>query len=55
MKRAGKTFSRRWLFIYPLFKKRTVPQGENSYKLNYFLDGRLCMGNFDALDLHGFS
>ena len=32
MKRAGKTFSCPWLFIYPLFTKRTVPLGENSYK-----------------------
>ena len=40
MKRAGYTFIFPWLFIYPLFKKRTVPLGENSCKRNYFIDGK---------------
>ena len=40
MKRAGKTFSFPWLFIYPLFDKRTVPLRENSRKGNYFIDGK---------------
>ena len=55
MKGAGKTFNCPWLFIYPLFKKRTVPLGENSCKGNYFVDGKQSMGNFDTPDLHRFS
>ena len=30
------------------FKKRTLPLGENSYKHNYFLDGKQSIGNFDT-------
>ena len=52
MKRAGKTFNCPWLFIYPLVKKRTVPQGENSCKRNCFIDGKQSLGNFDTPDLH---
>ena len=52
MRRAGKTFSCALLFIYPLFKKRTVPLGENSYKHNYFLDGKQEKGRFDIPDLY---
>ena len=52
MRRAGKTFSCPWSFIYPLFKKRTVPLGENPYN---FLGGKQSMGNFDNPDLHRFS
>ena len=55
MRRADKTFSCPWLFIYPLFKKRAVPLGENSYERNYFLDAKQNMGNFDTPDLHRFS
>ena len=55
MKRAGKKFSYLWLFIYKLFKKRTVPLRENSHKRNYFLDGKQSIGNFDTQDLQRFS
>ena len=54
MKRAGKAFSCPWLLIYPLFKKRTVPLGENSRKPNYF-DGKHGMGNLDIPYLRRFS
>ena len=54
VKKAGKTFSCPFLFIYPLFKKRTTSLGENSCKRNYFLDGKHSMGNFDTPDLHRF-
>ena len=37
--------------IYPPFKGRTVPLRENSYRYNYFLDGKQSMGNFDSPDL----
>ena len=47
MKRAGNTFRCPLLFIYPPFKKRAVPLGENSCKRNYFIDGKHGMGNFD--------
>ena len=52
MRRADKTFSCPWLFIYPIFKKGTVQLVENSNKCNYFLDGKRSMGNFDNPDLH---
>ena len=53
MKRAGKTLSFPWLFIYRLFN-RTVPLWENSCKRNYFIDGKQTMGNFDTPDLQRF-
>ena len=55
MKKAGKTFTCPWLFIYLLFQKRTVPLGENSSKGNYLIDGKHSMGNFDSPGLHRFS
>ena len=55
MKRAGKTVSCPWLFIYPLIKKRTVSLGENRGKRNFFIDGKHSKGNFVTLDLHRFS
>ena len=55
MKRAGKTFSCPRLFIYLLFKKRTGPLGENSWKRNYFINGKHSMGKFDSPGLHRFS
>ena len=52
MKRAGKTFSFPQMPIYPLFKKRTVPLRGNSYRHNYFIDGKQIGGNVDIPDWH---
>ena len=54
MRRQLVTFTCPWLLIYSLFKKQTVPLGENledSGKRNFFIDGKHSMGNVDSPDL----
>ena len=55
MKRAGKSFSCLWLLIHWLLNKTTVALGENSWKRNYFIDGKHGMENFNTTDLRRFS